>query len=259
MRNFQFLRQYQKLQEGIMFDKLIDLGFASISYGAVDKDPFWNNALVNSLLVEEQLLKIEKTLHRFERNPTVYFENRPDLGALVELLKVHFYVKGWEDSYMFYSGEDIDTNRFNTVKKVESGEQLKVFLKIFDACYQKDDPQNPYGQLGDYLKVTESVWHKHHQSNRLEYFLVYKDDQPVAASTLTNLEGLGYISNVGSLREVRGQGFGRLATMYCVLVSKNNGNNQHFLITEEGHFPNEFYKRIGFKTKFTALGYSRKK
>lgn len=241
-----------------MLDKLIDLGFASISYGEVDKDAFWNNALVNSFLTEEQLLKIEKTLHEFERTSTVYFENRTDLGILVELLKRHLYVRGWEDSYMFHFGESIDTSKFGSVKKVGDEEYLKVFIDTFDTCYQKDDPQNPYGELGDYLKSAKAVWYKYHQTNRLEYFIVYKEDKPVAVSTLTNFAGLGYISNVGSLKEVRGQGFGKLATMYCVWISKNRGNTEHFLITEEGRYPNEFYKRIGFKTRFTALGYSKR-
>ena len=118
-------------------------------------------------------------------------------------------------------------------------------------CYQKDDPQNAYGELGDYLGVAESVWYKHHKTGKVEYFIFYKDKIPVAVSTLTNFQNIGYISNVGSLKEVRGQGFGKLATLYCVEQSKKRGNITHCLATEEGTYANEFYSKIGFSTKFT--------
>ena len=141
------------------------------------------------------------------------------------------------------------------MKKVISIDDLEVFLKTFDQCYKKDDPQNPYGTLGDYLKITKDVWYKHHKSNRLEYFMAYKGDQPVAVASLNNYNNIGYILNVGSLREVRGEGFGKFATLYCVKVSKDRGNTVHCLATEENTYPNEFYERIGFNTRFTGCCY----
>lgn len=107
------------------------------------------------------------------------------------------------------------------------------------------------------LKVAENVWHKHNKTNKLEYFVAHKNNKPVAVSTLTNYNEIGYISNVGSLKEIRGEGYGKLATLYCVEQSKKNGNTKHCLATEEGTYPNEFYKKIGFKTRFTATGYSK--
>lgn len=124
-------------------------------------------------------------------------------------------------------------------------------------CFQKDDPQNPYGTLGDYLTVAEKVWHRHHATDRIEYFTAFDGNEPVAVSTLTNFKQIGYISNVGSLRKVRGQGFGKLATLYCVDVSKKRDNHYHCLATEEGTYPHEFYQRIGFEKKFSAVCYKK--
>ena len=151
----------------------------------------------------------------------------------------------------------IDTRYFDSVNKVADKKGLKIFLEVFNQCYQKNDPQNPYGELGDYLKVAEEVWHKHNKNGRIEYFMIYKNNKPVAVSTLTNYDGIGYISNVGSLREVRGEGFGKAATLFCIEESIKHGNKEHCLATEEGAYPNEFYERIGFATKFTAVGYTK--
>lgn len=254
--NFTLLRTYQKLQYSIMFDELVELGFATVGYSKTDASVFWNNALTNQSLNEKQINDIERTLASVNRKSTVYFEHRNDLIKLTHVLESKGYHKSFEDCWQFWSNRTIDERYFNSVKEVITREELRIFLGVFDACYQKDDPQNPYGELGNYVKVTEDVWSKHHSTNRLQYFLVYRNGMPVAVSTLTNFGGMGYISNVGSLRKVRGEGFGKAATHYCVKESLKNGNEECCLATEEGQYPNEFYKRIGFVPRFTAVGFT---
>ncbi len=255
MNNFNFLINMQKLQFGIMYDNLIDLEFAIIGYSKTDKSAFWNLALTNRVLRNDEIFQVEDKFKELDRAATIYFESRRDLDSLASTLSDYGYKKGFEDSWQFWKCGDIDNKNFDSVKIVTTPEKLKTYLETFNACYQKNDPQNPYGELGDYLKVAEAVWHKHNKSNRLEYFIIYKGDKPVAVSTLTNFEGIGYISNVGSLREVRGEGYGKTATLYCIQQSIKNGNDQHCLATEEGAYPNEFYKRVGFEIRFTAVGY----
>lgn len=258
MSNFEFLQKYTHLQEGLMFDEVVNLGFALVGYSLIDKSGYWNNALTNQILDEDEISEIEKQLMLKDRKPAVYFENSPKLRPLAQVLSQRGYKKEWEDCWQFWGGGIINTNHFENIKKVETPEDLQVFLKTFNSCYQKDDPQNPYGELGDYLKVAEKVWHKHKGTNKLEYFVVYRGGEPVAVSTLTNFEGLGYIANVGSLKEVRGKGYGKTATLFCVDRSIKNGNTEHCLATEEGAYPNEFYKRIGFVSRFTAEGFTKR-
>ncbi len=195
-------------------------------------------------------------MQNFIRKTVVYFENKKDFDGLKVLLESVGYKKFFEDSWMFHKGKNLDESKFDHVKEVDNEDDLETFLKTFDKCYQKDDPQNPYGELGDYLEVARDSWHQHHATGKIEYFIVFNEkDTPVAVSTLTNFAGIGYISNVGSLIEVRGKGYGKLASLYCVYKSKKSGNTEHALATEEGQYPNEFYNRIGFETRFTAVGY----
>ncbi|MDP2874331.1 MAG: GNAT family N-acetyltransferase [bacterium] len=257
MTNFEFLKQYEQLQYTIMFDSLVDLGFAVVSYCRGDKAAFWNHALTDQTLTEGQLTVIEENLGEQGRRPAIYFENADRLKTLALFLESHGYKRDFRDSWMWHSGTDLDLSKSENVHKVENEQELQTFLTVFNACYQKDDPQNVYGELGDYLSVAEAVWHKHHKIDRLEYFVVYKDALPVAVSTLTSFRNIGYISNVGSLQEVRGQGFGKLATLYCVEQSKRRGNTTHCLATEEGTYANKFYSHIGFVTKFTAVCYKK--
>lgn len=258
MKNFQFLEKYQLLQYTIMYNRLYDLKHSSVSIGDAYTSPFFNLAQTDTNLSLKQLDEIETIMKKESRKPTVYFENKSELGTLKRNLKGHGYLKNWEDSWMFHNGEGVDISKFKWVKKVESRRELNLFLKTFDKCYVKDDPQNPYGELGSYLDAAKESWQRHNVSGRIEYFMVLRGRDPVAVSTLTNFAGLGYISNVGSILEVRGQGFGKIASLYCVEKSIKNENELHCLATEEGTYPNEFYKGIGFETRFTALGFVKK-
>lgn len=257
MNKYDFLKKYQKLQDSVMFDGLVDLGFAQVGWSNTDTSSFWNLALVNSLLKTDEIEKVEELLTKVSRKTTFYFENREELKQLVQTLENRNYKMSFEDSWLFWKGGETSSNRFELVKKVDAENLLNEFLATFDKCYQKDDPQNAYGELGEYLKVAREVWYKHNQSGRLQYFIIYKDSKPVAVSTLSSFEGIGYISNVGSLKEVRGEGFGKLATLYCISESIKNGNQEHCLATEEDTYANDFYKKIGFETRFTALGYTK--
>ena len=257
MSNFEFLEKYYQLQRGIMFDELVDFNFAKIVYCNIDKSSFWNNALINKVLSNIEINQIEERFIQLKRNSAIYFENKKELFDMDGLLTKTGYKKSWEDSWMFWRGDEINTNRFDKVKKAADENDLKIYIETLDKCFQNNDSQNPYGALGDYLKVAEKVWHKHNKTNKLEYFIVYKDNKPAAVSTLTNYDGIGYISNIGSLKEVRGEGYGKLATLYCVKQSIKNGNREHCMATEDGTYPNEFYKRIGFDTRFTAIGYNK--
>lgn len=252
MTNFDFLKKYEELQYTIMFDRFVDLGFATVSYCEGDNSPFWNHALTDQVIDDGQLSEIEKTLTSLKRKPAVYFENKPILEPLKKSLENKKYKKTAEDSWMFFGQDTIDASKFDSIIKVQNEDELRVYLETFDLCYQKDDPQNVYGGLGEYLSVAEKAWKRHYNSDRIEYFIVYDKDEPVAVSALTNLNGIGYISNVGSLRKVRGRGFGKTATLFCVQESINKRNKLHCLATEENTYPNEFYKRIGFKTRSTA-------
>lgn len=256
--NFTFLQKYQQLQQGVLFDRILDLGFTTITYWADTDDVYWNAALVDRVLTVEELTKIEETFQSLGKRPTIYFENKNELAPLIGFLEKNKYDKQFEESWMFYEEKNVDASHLDDVKKVETEQELEQFLETFEASYTKEDPQNPYGELGrEYRELEKNTWLKYHENNRIEYFVAYKDNLPVATSHLVNFNGIGYIASVGSRREVRGQGYGKAATLYAVQQSIRHANSHHCLATEEGTYPNEFYKRIGFTPRFTASGYTK--
>ena len=253
-----FLSTFQKVQLGIMADEILDVGFGSLTYSLTDRSVYFNNILIDQLLTYEQVNSAEKMWQSKKRASTFYFEQTPRLENLKSFLIEKGYTQSFEDCWMFHSGKNINSTRFTEVKKVETNEDLEIFIKTFDQSFQKDDPQNPYGTIGEGLEIARKAWLNFRGQNKLHYFIAFKDGSPVAVSALTNYQDHGYISNVGSLRSVRGQGYGKLVTLYSVDQSLKNGNSLHYLATEEGHYPNAFYTQIGFETKYKAVGWTKK-
>jgi predicted GNAT family acetyltransferase len=232
--------------------------FGTYFLGIEDHSAFWSHLLTNQNLTDSHIQEVINYSETENIKPAVYFENRNDLVSLKTTLGRNGFNKIAEDSWMFCSKPISYQSNFNMVKKINTPDDLKIYIDTFNRCYQKNDPQNVYGELGDYLKSTARAWLARHTSDYIQYFLVFDNQEPVAVSALTNCCGIGYISNVGSLPSVRGKGFGKTATLFAIYQSQKNGNEIHCLATEEGTYPNEFYKRLGFKTKFTALLYEKK-
>lgn len=255
MTNHNILEKFLDIQENTMFGKSIKFDFARIIYNDFDSTPFWNFALINQTLDKNQIPIIEEKLRFFNRKPAIYFENTNLLAPFINVLKSNDYRLNNEDSWMFYEDKIIDTSGFDQIKRVESSKDLKIWLKILNDCYKINDPQNPYGELGSYIGLAERAWKSNNSIGKFEYFIAFKEKIPVAVATLTYQGDLGYISNVGSIQEVRGQKYGKLVTLYCAHQARQRKINQICLSTEEGSYTNTFYKKIGFKTRFTARCY----
>lgn len=257
MDNTNFLKSYYQLQSPIMFDKFEDLGFALLGINDDDEEVFWNNAMVFNDLTDYQIKIIENKLSIARRKPALYFENNDQNKLLIDHITRRGYKKKFEDSWLFYEDE-IPSIDESLVKKVETLSDLETFINMFDQCFQPNDPQNPYGSMGDYDKIMRKSWIKLHRSNYVENYIILQNGEPVAVSSLTNYQGLGYISNIGTLQRVRGQGFGKAATYTVLHKSFQNGNTIHFLGTEDGTYPDQFYKRLGFIKRLTTPGYQKK-
>lgn len=258
MTNADLLEIYLHLQDGIISDRLLSTHFPEsiITFCKADTATYWNFALVKKVLTEQELRKIEQVFIKLGRLPSIYFENKKAFSPLQKLLVKKAYQISFQESWMFYEKKSLVLPTDYKVKEVRNEQELTLFLKLFRQCYQKDDPQNSYGEIGEgYIKRLREAWKSYHSSQRVEYFLFYKDKEPVSISTLINYKNAGYISNVGSIPQVRGLGFGKLATLHCVSRSRDKNHRYHFLATEEKSFMQEFYQRIGFTTKFTTIDY----
>src|SRR6185369_9797202 len=160
-----FLDNYITLQQGIIFDEVIPLSpEAIIAFCQKDEATDWNFALVKKLLSEEEITTIEQAFLKLQRSPSIYFENKHALSPLKELLVKKGYKRSYEDSWMFYEQSSVNVPEEYKVIRVSNDQELQLFLDIFNKSFQKDDPQNPYGEWGEgYVNAIADSWYKHNQ------------------------------------------------------------------------------------------------
>lgn len=231
----------------------------SAIYSAKDSSHYWNYAYVESRINEDQVRAAEKFFKEKERNTAFYLIDDSNNTDVVNTLERLAYTRRSCDSWLRFENEDIDRRLFEHIVEVSNLEMLDAFIGTFDSCYRADDPQNPYGELGSYLDVAKEAWIENNAGNRVRFFMAMKDKKPVAVASLNSCNGLGYVSNVGSLPEVRGEGYGKAVTLFCINESIKYGNYEHYIATERGTYPYEFYQRLGFKVKFEASYYLKDK
>jgi hypothetical protein len=224
----------------------------AIVYSAKDSSYYWNYAYAESQIEDGQIDAVEKYFEEKDRKAAFYVIDDSKNTELISHLKKFRYTKHSCDSWLKFEKTGFDRKHFEQIVEVSNFEMLDAFIKTFDMSYRADDPQNPYGELGAYLDVARGAWSENHNGNKVRFFIAMKDKKPVAVASLNNCKGLGYISNVGSLKEVRGEGYGKAVTLFCVNESIKHGNDEHYIATERGTYPYDFYQRLGFAVKFEA-------
>ena len=165
MKPEEFLKKYFNFQKNIAFDNLKQLNFGFLISSKTDASFYCNNCFVDKEMTESDIQKIEKLMSLIKRNPCFYLSD--DDYKNIKLLEKENYKKESTDQWMFFS-EKYKYEDFGIFKKVKNLDNLNVFLKTFNQCYQKDDPQNPYGELGDYIETAKKAWIKKSKDNKLK-------------------------------------------------------------------------------------------
>ena len=227
------------------------------SYCKNNSEIWWNFALLKKSINSEDIKLIDNFFYSRNRSPTIYLSDEDTFENSINLILKEGYKLSSKDSWMFWEDEVPEINDKDIIE-VQSEEDFEEWINTFIKSYPKDDPKNPYGDQSEFAEILKEKW-KEGKIKKDKYFLAFKENFPVAVGILTNYDNKGYISGIGSIPCVRGKGFGKKISLYCVKKSFEQGNKIHFLATEKGDYPFEFYKRIGFTPKFTASYYTKNK
>jgi ribosomal protein S18 acetylase RimI-like enzyme len=255
VEKFGILKSFIDMHKGSFITKIENIDKAILAYSEGDSEIWWNFALLRKPIQKEDLDSIEAFFTKLKRKPSIYFSDDKEFDQIPEILKKESYKLSATDSWLSWERESPQIDNLNVIE-VKSDENFKTWVETFVKSYPKDDPKNPYGEQKEFAKNLGRLW-KTRKRNEDQYFLALDNDSPVATGILTTYGDLGYISGIGSIPSARGKGFGKKISLYCVRESFNKGNRHHSIATEEGTFPFEFYKRIGFTPKFVAYLYSK--
>ena len=251
-----FLDHYFALQYRVSFDAIIPLQDAVFGYSRHDTSPYWNHIyLPKPTLTPDTLIGYETTCQDRDRLPAFYIVHNDKFSKCITILTKAGYTPYSEDAWMTYAPEK---TVFPSVKfafnQVRTVEELDQFVELMDQCYPDNDPQNPYGNLGTYLDMTRQAWLQKSTEEELTYYTIMhiEKNKLCGVGAVILKEQMGYLCNVGTLPEERGQGVGKAAIHEGLRLIKKAGLTLACLATEHHQHPFKVYTHMGFETVFTA-------
>ena len=221
------------------------------------KDYYWNYATKLNI-DEKSLRKIIGEIIDFytdlNRQPTIYLTPFSRPKNLPELIKTFGFQSKYRDAWMFYDNSTprIELPEGFTIRRVESKDEMKVFVEIFNQSYSGATPEEPWGALPkEYGECLFDSFKNSGKDKTVVNFLGFFKGNPVGIATLIYSGKFGVIYNVGTIPQLRKKGIGAALTLNAVSDSIKNNARIIFLQTEDGSYNEAYYK------KFVGEGFCR--
>jgi len=259
MNHDQFLKLFQKTLFDLSYlDTLKTIDNVQVVSADLDNSIWWNNASIAQPPNDETIAKVEDYFRFINRPPVFYFVESPNSQPFEQLLASSGYHQDSYEVWMQIKNPQINTTKFSQIKKVETTEDLEIFIRTIDQGYGADDPDNPYGESGPYLDQIRKSFNLHGPRDIISYYILFDEHaQPVSVGSLTNYHHIGYISNLATIPSQRGRGNSYALLNYFLHLSLENHNHLHCLSTEVDSHPHRIYQRFGFTEMFRAKYYSK--
>lgn len=254
---FEILKIFTSMQEENSMLKIYQQNNVVLTFCKNNSEEWWNYALLEHTISKEQLENIEAFFKAKNRASSIYFTDGKKNKSLKNFLKNKGYKLSAKDSWLFWNNGTPKIDKQDIIE-VKNDSDFEKWIKTYLESYPDNDPKNPYGEQSEFAQVLKKSWYFKKARSSKKYYLASKDNKPVAVAALTNFNGVGYISEVGSVPLVRGEGYGKIISLHCVKESLRLKNKYHCLMTEKDLYPYEFYKRIGFTPDFESVLYSKK-
>ncbi len=252
---YKALKTFIEMHKNSMLSETTAKGKITYEYCSDNPELWWNYALIDHVISNNELKEIEKYFVSKNRQPSIYFSDDEKNMPLEKILQKEGYNITSKDVWLFWDKPTPELKDSDIIE-IKNNEDFEKWIKTYIKSYPEDDPKNPYGEQTGFAKVLRKSWYAQNNSKD-KYYLLYDEGNPVATAILTNCNKMGYISSVGSIPSVRGKGFGKKISLHCVKESFKQRNKRHFLITEKGDHPYDFYQRIGFKPKFSSCLFTK--
>ena len=256
--------QHYKFQIGCYFSGSKKIQGALLLWSNKIKDFYWNYA--TKINIDESILqKLVKNIIDFykskNRQPAIYFTPFTTPKNLPALIRKFGFQSKYQDTWMFYEKAEpkVAMPEKFVIKQVETKEEMKVFVDIFNQCYGGATPEEPYGALPKEYGECLVDSFTQQRGKKIIHYLGLFDKKPVGIATLIFSGDYGCIYNVGTIPNHRKKGIGSALTLNAVTDSIKNSAKIVFLQTEQGSFNERYFTSLGFSTKFVGEGFVLKK
>jgi ribosomal protein S18 acetylase RimI-like enzyme len=200
--------------------------------------------------VPEKLMELASDI---AENPSIYGESR-FVDEVVESLGLEGAGTAYEMTYLV--PEDLPEKSSLPdleFKRTRSEEVRDDFLDIFRKAFGEKKEDGSYEVGDDMLEGVRKIIREEELGFDRMSFVGYVDGEPVATGTLSVKDGDGFMFNVASHPDHRGEGLGSAVSVKLKQEAERIGLEEVFIGTQPGTDVENFYRKIGcrevFKTK----------
>lgn len=251
---------------GFQFDGIDNFKKYKIAYHNKIKD-YWYNFIIDiNANNKEEFNKIilDASVKMQERNRDVFIAILPYMEEIYSNREMFF-----DNSYELVSNEiwqifnnfkeldGIETN-CNLNVKLEKTTDMKLYSEEMIKAYQTGDKEDPYGNLDSvYKEVYENYKNLENEYTNEFYFAKVNDEIVGITSGVYDDEIYG-IYGLAVKKDFRCKGIGKEIIKQQLQMCKDKNLKLAFLQTEEGYYPADTYRKLGFKDVCTQYYYIKK-
>ena len=251
---------------GLQFDRIDKFEKYSIAYHNKIRD-YWSNFITD--IKAENKEEFDKII--LEASNKIKEKNREVAIAILPCMEetYSFREKFFDNGYELVSNEvwqifddfeeldKIKTNCSLNVK-LEKTTDMKLYSDEMIKAYQTGDEDDPYGNLDTvYKEVYENYKNVENEYTDEFYFAKVNNEIVGVTSGVYDKEIYG-IYSLAIKREFRRKGIGKEIIKQQLKMCKDKNLKLAFLQTEDGYYPADTYRKLGFKDVCTEYHYIKK-
>lgn len=163
----------------------------------------------------------------------------------------------WQIFDKFDELDDINTNcALNVV--LEKTTDMKLYSEEMIKAYQTGDEEDPYGDLDSVYKDVYENYKRDNDKYTTDFYFAKVDDKIAGITSGIYDNEIYGIYGLAVKKEFRCKGIGKEIIKQQLKMCKDKELSITFLQTEEGYYPANIYRKLGFEDVCTVYYYTKK-
>lgn len=252
---------------GFQFDGIDNFEKYSIAYHNKIKD-YWYNFITNIKANNKE--EFDKII--LDASSKMKAKNRDVAIAILPYMEEIYSNREmfFDNSYELVSNEvwqifdnfeeldDIKTNCDLNVK-LEKTRDMQLYSEEMIKAYQTGDTDDPYGNLDSIYKEVYENYKNLEKDYTDEFYFAKVNDEIVGITTGVYDNEIYSIYGLAVKKNFRCKGIGKEIIKQQLQMCKDKKLKLAFLQTEEGYYPADTYRKLGFKDVCTEYYYIKRK
>ena len=256
MNNYTCLAKEYELLKGLYFDNIDETENYVLCSSNIMDDSYWNLAYLKSEANDIVIDEIENKLINMKRTPCLYI-GRDDFNY--EYNKSIILNRGYKlnDTDVFMILDDYKSVDINlSIKEIENDNEYEDYMEVLSSAYNdkvESKEENVYADAVTshyYDAIKGSI-----NNGRTYHIIAYDNNNPVSVATLSIVNNIGIINNVGTRQGFWNRGYSKQVLNYLINLFNEKGGKELYLCTEYQSKNQLYYEKLGFKEVFVMEQY----